>query len=618
MNRYPLWKYILLIVVLVGAVLYSLPNLFAKDFAVQVSPRTGQTINAATFDTVKKTLTAANLPYKKMDEEGSDLLVRFTTPDNQIRANDLIKDALGDGYTVALNLASTTPTWLQSIGAEPMRLGLDLSGGVHFLLAIDVDSLVKLRMNGNKRNIAEILRNKNIRYSDFSQEGDVLVLSLRSEADMDAASSVISQNFPEMQKVLLTNDGNFQIRTQMSPAALVDAQNFVIDKTITVLRKRVDELGVSEPIVQRQGADRISVDLPGVQDTARAKQILGGTASLEFHLVDTEHNIQQALDGNVPLGTALYKEDNGNPVLLQDRIVLSGDSITGATSTIGDDGKPAVNITLGGGGESLFYRITGENVGKPLAILYTETNLTPNTAKGQTGYISHKTERIISVANIKSALGNNFQISGLSSSKEAQDLALQLRAGSLPTSIAIIEESTVGPSLGKENIAKGIYSIEAGFVFIVIFMFFYYRFFGLLADLALGMNLLLLVAVLSILGATLSLPGIAGIVLTVGMAVDANVLIFERIREELRNGVSPQASIQAGYERAFATIVDSNVTTLIAAISLLLIGSGAVKGFAVTLTIGIMTSMFTAITGTRAIVNLVYGRKKVSKLSIGI
>jgi preprotein translocase subunit SecD len=617
MNRYPLWKYIALIVVIIGGILYSLPNLYSKDYAIQISARSGFSLDKSTTNKVTTALSDADLQPKSVDNDGDDLLIRFTSPEDQLKANDIVKQTLGNNYVVALNLASTTPAWLQGIGAEPMKLGLDLSGGVHFLLAIDVDALLKHRLNATKRSISETLRKDNIRYKGFHQSGETIVISLRNRADLDNASDLLSQNFPELQKIAVTDNKRNEIRASLSPAAIIEAQNYAVEKSMTVLRNRINELGVNEPIVQQQGANRISVDLPGVQDTARAKNILGGTATLEFHLQDTQHDAQQAVNGSVPLGSKLFRY-NDVPVLLKDRAILTGESITGATSSIGEDGKPAVVINLGGGGEGLFYRVTGENIGKPLAIVYVETVLTPKVVNGDVQYISHKTEKVINIATIRDALGNSFQISGLDNAKEARDLALQLRAGSLPTPIAIIEESTVGPSLGKENIAKGIYSIEAGFIFIVIFMAIYYRFFGLLANLALGANLLLLVAVLSLLGATLTLPGIAGIVLTVGMAVDANVLIFERIREELRNGMSPQASIQAGYERAFSTIVDSNVTTLIAAVSLLMIGTGAVKGFAVTLTIGIITSMFTAITGTRAIVNLVYGRKKVNKLSIGI
>ena len=626
MNRYPAWKYVLIVTVILFGILYSLPNLYKKDFAVQVSPDSSHTLDEATLNNVRTALHNQQLDYSEAEKTADGgILYHFKNADNQLRADDVIKDTLGDGYTVALNMAATTPKWLQDIGAMPMHLGLDLSGGVHFLMAIDVNSLITHRLQAAERNISDSLRKSGIRYTGLQDSPSGISIRVADRATADKVSAILETDYPEFTRTITANGTQWLVMASLSQSARVEAQNFAVDKTLSVLRKRIDELGVSEPIVQRQGADRISVDLPGVQDTARAKQIIGGTATLEFHLQDVLHDATQAeTSGAIPPGTSLYPYTPAGatqsvPVLLQDRVILSGASITNASSTMGEDGQPAVSITLGGGGEAAFYRITGENIGKPLAIIYVETTLTPVMVDGKTQYSQRKNERVISIATIQSALPSTFQITGLSDPKEARDLALLLRAGSLPTPVSIIAESTVGPSLGQQNIDKGILSIEIGFVMIVIFMVLYYHFFGLLADIALGMNLVLLVAVLSALGATLSLPGIAGILLTLGMAVDANVLIFERIREELRNGVSPQASIQAGYERALSTIVDSNVTTLIAAMALLIIGTGPIKGFAVTLTIGILTSMFTAITGTRAIVNLIYGHKvRLTKLSIGI
>ena len=626
MNRYPAWKYLLVVVVILFGIIYSLPNLYKKDFAVQVSADSSHTLDDNTLNAVHTALANQQIQYSQVEKVTSDsVMYHFANADVQLRADDVIKDTLGEGYTVALNLATTTPKWLQSIGAVPVHLGLDLSGGVHFLMAIDVNSLITHRMQAAERNISDSLRKNGIRYLGLQDTQNGISIRAVDRATADRVSSTLSDDYPEFTRSLTPDGQQWVITANLSEQARADAQNFAVDKTLSVLRKRIDELGVNEPIVQRQGADRISVDLPGVQDTARAKQIIGGTATLEFHLQDVQHDAGQAKEtGLIPPGSSLYPYTSAGvvqavPVLLQDRVVLSGSSITNATATVGEDGRPAVSITLGGGGEAAFYRITGENIGKPLAIIYVETALTPVVLNGETQYTQRKNERVISIATIQSALPSTFQITGLSDIKEARDLSLLLRAGSLPTPVAIIEESTIGPSLGQQNIDKGVFSIEVGFIVIVIFMMLYYRFFGFLADIALGMNLVLLVAVLSVLGATLSLPGIAGILLTLGMAVDANVLIFERIREELRNGVSPHASIQAGYERAFSTIVDSNVTTLIAALALLMIGTGAVKGFAVTLTIGIITSMFTAITGTRAIVNLIYGHKvRLTKLSIGI
>lgn len=626
MNRYPAWKYILIVVVVLFGIVYSLPNLYKKDFAVQVSADSSHVLDDATLNRVRIALLNHELDYSEV-EKSSDgsMLYHFTNADRQLRADDVIKDTLGDGYTVALNMAATTPKWLQNIGAAPMHLGLDLSGGVHFLMAIDVNSLLSHRMQAAERNISDTLRKDGIRYLGLQDRANGINIRLADRATADKVTAILETDYPEFSRTVTADGQQWLVTANLSASARAEAQNFAVEKTLSVLRKRIDELGVNEPIVQRQGTDRISVDLPGVQDTARAKQIIGGTATLEFHLQDTLHDAAQAqASGVIPPGMALYPYTPAGiaqsmPVLLQDRLILSGASITNASSTMGEDGRPAVSITLGGGGEAAFYRITGENVGKPLAIIYVETTLTPVVIDGKAQYSQRKSERIISIATIQSALPSTFQITGLANPNEARDLALLLRAGSLPTPVSIIEESTIGPSLGQQNIDKGVLSIEIGFVVIVIFMMLYYHFFGLLANIALGMNLVLLVAVLSALGATLSLPGIAGILLTLGMAVDANVLIFERIREELRNGVSPQASIQAGYERALSTIVDSNVTTLIAAMAVLIIGTGAIKGFAVTLTIGILTSMFTAITGTRAIVNLIYGRKvRLTKLSIGI
>ncbi len=619
MTKYPLWKYILLIIIVGLGILYSLPNVYGEDPAVQISAHRNTQIDAALVKEVKTTLKAQDLPYQSISSEDNALLIRFKDAETQLKANDVLRAKLGDGYTVALNLASTTPAWLTAIGAKPMKLGLDLRGGVHFLLAIDVDSLVNHRINGDARSIREELRRERIRYHNLRTHKDHSIsLQFANKTDMDKALSLIKKQFPELLVTRGGTEGNNDVILQMSPTAKLQAQDYAVAQTTTILRNRINELGVAEPVVQRQGASRIAVDLPGVQDTARAKQILGGTATLEFHLVDIANDVQNAVAGSAPVGTKVYHYLD-QPLLLKDQVVLSGTSITGATSSIGEDGRPAVNIRLGGGGEALFYRITGDNVGKPLAIIYVETKLQSHLENGKVVFTPKKTERVINVATIKSALGNNFQITGLDDAKEARNLALLLRAGALPAPISIIEESTVGPSLGKENIKMGIFSVEVGFVFIILFMVAYYRVFGLVANLALGMNLVLLVAVLSILGATLTLPGIAAIVLTVGMAVDANVLISERIREELRNGMSPHASIEAGYERAFSTIVDANVTTLIAAVAMFAIGTGAVKGFAVPLTIGVLTSMYTSIAGTRAVIQLIYGNKRhLKNISIGI
>lgn len=621
MTKYPLWKYIVLIVVITFGLIYSAPVLFGEEPSVQISARSGSLVTEQTLDQIKQSLNKFDLKYKSIKQESErSALIRFHNVETQLKARDVIKAALGDDYTVALNLAPATPKFLSMLGAEPMKLGLDLRGGVHFLLAIDVDSLVERRMKGDLRSIKEELREAKVRYKSITElENNSLRIDLRDHEDFMKTKQILKQRFPELM-LLKMSDLEYEniIYAQMSQEAIQKAENYAVEQTMTILRNRINELGVAEPIVQRQGADRIAVDLPGIQDTARAKQILGGTATVQMHLVDVNHDpVAVKESGNVPVNLML-KTFEGLPILLKERVILSGTSITGASATIGEDGRPAVSIRLGGGGEALFYRLTQENIGKPMSILFVETRMDSKIKDGKVVYVPRKTDKVISVATIKSALGNNFQISGITDPYEARNLALLLRAGALPAPISIIEESTVGPSLGKENISKGIFSIEVGFILIVVFMLAYYRLFGLVANIGLGLNMILLVAILSVLGATLTLPGIAGIVLTVGMAVDANVLIFERIREELRNGMSPHAAIVAGYDRAFSTIVDANVTTLIAAVALFALGTGAVKGFAVTLTIGLLTSMFTAITGTRAMINLIYGKRNIESLSIGI
>ena len=619
LNKYPLWKYILLVVILIVGIVYSLPVLYGEDAAVQISGQRGTQANQQVLQQVEADLKQSGLTYKSAEvEENNLILVRFLDTESQLKAQDLLNAKLGDNYSVALNLAPATPDWMGKIGANPMKLGLDLRGGVHFLLAVDVDSLIKSRMQGDMRTMSQDLRENNIRYSGLQVTKDgQLLLQFRDQQSMDQAKALLAKQFPTYQ-VLTNSDGSRYVLTaQMSPQAITDARNYAVNQTMMVLRKRVDELGIAEPIVQRQGASRISVDLPGIQDTARAREILGGTATLEFHLVDQKNDPRTAAAGNVPFGSLLYKY-NGAPILLQKRIILSGSSITGASSGFDQFGKAAVNIRLGGGGESLFSRTTAQNVGHAMAIVYVETKIDDKMVNGKLVQVPHKSERIINVATIESALGNNFQITGLQDPQEARNLALLLRAGALPTPMSIIEESTVGPSLGKANIHKGIMSVVIGFLAIVVFVALYYSIFGLIANIALFANLVLLVAVLSLLGATLTLPGIAGIVLTLGMAVDANVLIFERIREELRNGMSPQAAIHAGYEKAFSTIVDANVTTLIVALILFALGTGAVKGFAVTLTVGLLISMLTSIMGTRALVNLFYGQRAIDTLPVGI
>lgn len=620
MNRYPLWKYIVIALVVVVGLIYAFPNIYGEDPSIQISPNSTKAVmNQAAVNDVKSILAAHQLTYKRMDLSERELLVRFNDTTLQLKAQEALKQALKDKYTVALNIAPATPSWFSIFGAMPMKLGLDLRGGIHFLLDVDVISVVHLREQADIRTMGEQMRGENIRYTGIKEiKGKGIEISFANSDAMEDAYALIKRDFPNYTIQRQTRGGLAFLNISMSPMVMNDLRQETIDQTLTTLRNRVNELGVSEPLVQQQGANRVAVDLPGIQDSARAKQILGGTATLQFYLVDTTHDAQLAANSGVaPIGTKLFQYQ-GRPVLLQNRVLLSGNSITSANASFGEDGRPSVNIAVGGGGVSLFNRATRENIGRPMAILYIETKTDNKIVNGKLEKIRRREERVISVATIQSALGTNFQITGLSDPLEARNLALLLRAGALVANIDIVQERTIGPSLGKENIQRGILSLEIGMGLIVIFMALYYRWLGVIADLALVLNLVLLVAILSLIGATLTLPGIAGIVLTVGMAVDANVLIFERIREELRNGMTPHAAIHAGYERAFSTIVDANVTTLIVALVLFGIGSGPIKGFAVTLTIGLLVSMFTAITFTRAIVNLIYGHKQIKKVSVGI
>ncbi|MCH9756971.1 MAG: protein translocase subunit SecD [Gammaproteobacteria bacterium] len=616
-NKYPLWKNIgLVLLVLVGLV-YAIPNIYTEVPAVQVSSKT-PILPTALKAKVERMLQLAHLKAKSITADSEHLEVRFASTDVQLLARDVIKAGLGPDYTVALNLVPSTPKWLSRIGAEPMKQGLDLRGGVHFLLEVDVDSVLLRRYEGLMKGVGRGLRDAGIRYSGirYVPERGVEV-RFRDNVFLQKSVEFLKTDFPDL--VLKQSKETPELLLSLSDAELSKIRQNTIDQTMSILRNRVNELGVGEAVVQQQGATRIAVDLPGIQDATRAKQILGGTATLEFHLVDSEHDpVIAKKTGAVPVGTKFYVMD-GQPILLMRQVVLSGDSITSAMSSFDQQtASPAVSIQLGGGGESFFTKATRENIGKRMAIVFVESRTTMQNVGGEPKRVTHHEERVISAPVIQSALGNNFQITGLHDSKEAADLALLLRAGALPAAIYPIEERTVGPTLGQENIHRGMVSLEIGMFLILISMMVYYRIFGLVANVALVLNLILLSALLSLLGATLTLPGIAGIVLTVGMAVDANVLIYERIREELRAGLSAQAAIHAGYDRAFSTILDANVTTLIVAIVLFSIGTGPVRGFAVTLSLGLLTSMLTGVTYTRGIVNAIYGGRNIKKLSIGI
>lgn len=607
----------MLIVIAVIGFIYAIPNLYTENPVVQISAGTDEDTETIK-NQVESILKNANMDYKSLVVERDGVEVVFSSTDSQLLARDVIKNSLGSDYTVALNLAPSTPAWLEAIHADPMKQGLDLRGGVHFLLEVDVESVISRRYEGIMKNIGQELREAGIRYSGIRYLSDKgIELRFRDSDSMENALVELRQKISDV--VFVKTKTQNSILGAISPAELNSIRQNTIEQTMSILRNRVNELGVGEAVVQQQGATRVAVDLPGIQDAARAKQILGGTATLEFHLVDQENDPFIAKQtGVVPVNDKLYMMD-GHPILLKRQVVLSGDSITSAVSSFDQQtASPSVQIQLGGGGESLFTKVTRENIGKRMAIVFVETKTTTQTINGEEKRVTKKEERVISAPVIQNALGSNFQITGLTDSKEASNLALLLRAGALPAAIYPVEERTVGPTLGKENIRRGLISLEVGMGLILVLMLVYYHFFGLIADIALMLNLFFLCALLSIIDATLTLPGIAGIVLTVGMAVDANVLIYERIREELRNGLSPQAAIHAGYERAFSTILDANVTTLIVAIILFAVGTGPVRGFAVVLSLGLLTSMLTGITYTRAIVNWYYGGRNVKKLSIGI
>ena len=610
MNQYPAWKYLLIILVLVVGTLYALPNLFGEDAALQITSTRGSAIPLDLEANIEDALVVEQIAYKNSEQQGNRLLYRFNSAEDQLLAADVLKEALGDQYVVALNLAHSTPTWLRSVGGKPMTLGLDLQGGVHFLMQVDMDTARSQQLDRYVDDIRTALRDERIRYVSVRREGNGLVALLRSAEDRDRTFNIVrsDQSLQGLNVKEIETGDNFGLTATVKEQQLVELQQTALKQNITTLRNRVNEIGVAEPVIQQQGAERVVVQLPGVQDTVQAKKIIGATATLEYRAVDEANDaFTAAQTGRVPPESRMYTDAQGQPVLLKKRLIVSGDQLIGANSGFDQQtGQPQVSVTLDGVGAKRMLTFTRENVGNRMAVVYIEQK--PG---------GRKTEEVISVAVVREPFGKRFQTTGLDSMGEASQLALLLRAGALAAPMEIVEERTVGPSLGADNVAQGFKSVMIGFILVLIFMAVYYRVFGLVADLALFANLVLLVSLLSMLGATLTMPGIAGIVLTVGMAVDANVLIFERIREELRNGNTPQASIRAGYDKAFSTIADANITTLIAAFVLFLFGTGPIKGFAVTLSIGIVTSMFTAIMGTRAVINLIYGgKKRVGKLAI--
>ena len=607
MNRYPFWKYALIAVAVAIGFLYTLPNFFPEDPAVQVSSsKAGVKLDAPLLQTVEETLKGANIPYRGAVLDATGIKVRFDDPDTQLRAKDALTAKLGPSYIVALNLVSSSPRWLASIGALPMYLGLDLRGGVHFLLQVDMKAALEKAGDRYVADLRGLLRNEKIQYSGIAREGTGVAMRFRDESERNKSLLAIDKNFPDI--VAREQDapgGEFRILAQLRPEAQKRIQDGAVQQNIQILRNRVNELGVAEPIIQQQGTDRVVVQLPGVQDTARAKDILGRTATLEIRMVNEDAGAHEAaVAGQVPFGSDLFTDRSGTPVLVKRQVVLTGDRINDAQPGFDQrSNEPAVHVGLDGAGARIFKEVTRENVGKRMAIVLVE--------KGRT--------EVITAPVIREEIGGGrVQISGRMTTREANDIALLLRAGARAAPMEIVEERTVGPSLGKENIEKGFHSVMWGFVVLAAFICAYYMLMGVISTIALSINLLLLVAILSMLQATLTLPGIAAIALTLGMAIDANVLINERIREEIRWGATPHAAIQAGYERAWGTILDSNITTLIAGIALFLFGSGPVRGFAVVHCIGIMTSMFSAVFISRGIVAVVYGgRKKLERISIG-
>ena len=621
LNKYPLWKYLLILAVLVVGAIYSVPNLYPDDPAVQVSASsTERTVTPAEVQRVNAALAEAHLAVKSSDlnANGSRVLIRLMRADDQLPAQEVVRRTLGDDFVVALNLAPTTPQWLRKLGASPMKLGLDLSGGVHFLLAVDMDKAVDARLKVYDNEVKTLLRREKVRYRSMPEQNGALQLGFTDAADLQQAQGLIRKNYTDFE---LTTDtrGDLQVlRLQLTEAKLREIRNYAVTQNLTTVRNRVNELGVAEPLVQRQGADRIVVELPGVQDTAEAKRILGKTANLEFRLAATADTPRASTE------SFEFREPGRPAVPLERNVIITGDQVTDASASFDENGRPQVNIRLDGHGGDLINRATRSNVGRSMAVVFIEqrpvTRYTTQTVDGVQKEVAvpgfEEERRIISLATIQSALGNSFRITGLNGSGEASELALLLRAGGLAAPMYFAEERTLGPSLGADNIAKGIDASLWGMVFVSLFLIAIYRFFGVLATIALGFNMVLLMALMSILHATLTLPGIAGIVLTMGQAVDANVLIFSRIREEISNGMPIQRAIHEGFSRAFTAIVDSNLTTLLVGAILFAMGTGPVKGFAVTMSLGIFTSLFTAIFVTRAMVNLVYGGRNVKKLWI--
>ncbi len=623
LNKFPLWKNIMVFLVIAIGFFYALPNLYGEDPALQISGTHGTELDQKTVDSIKNTLDAKNISGN-YEFENSQLLIRFKNTDEQLAAREIVSKSLSDNYIVALNLAPATPEWMRNLGMHPLKLGLDLRGGVHFLMEVDMDEAMKKIRTQIVNDFRTELRNNNLRLSAIKAENDYVLVEFRDENTRDEAVTLLSKKQQDFAVVAQDIGDKYCLRATMPPAKLSAVRTNAVDQNINIIRNRVNELGVAEPLVQRQGADRLVVELPGVQDTARAKEILGATATLEFRLVDSTADIQAAAAGHVPAGCEVINDAKGYPVVVQKQVILTGDHIVDASSSADENGRPQVNISLDSRGGSIMSEFTKDNIGKPMGTNFIEFVVLPTEdpnapQPGQPGYKPKfkKVERMINVATIQARLGTNFRITGLDSPKEAHNLALLLRAGALIAPIQIVEERTIGPSLGQQNISNGLRAMLYGVGFLCVFMVIYYKAFGLIANLALLFNLVLLVGVMSLIpGATMTLPGIAGIVLTLGMAIDANVLIYERIREEIRQGRPIQQAINEGYARVFVTIADSNITSFITALILFMVGTGAVKGFALVLMIGLASSMFTAVTACRAVVNIIFGGRNLKKLSI--
>ncbi|MDA9102869.1 protein translocase subunit SecD [Candidatus Thioglobus sp.] len=615
MNHYAAWKNTLIVFFLIISSLYAIPNIYGSDLAIQVTGTGDYVVDEKDLDNINTILLDNDVEFKSISIDGRNILVRFGDSLSQLSSKTILNNSLSRNYVVALNLAPSIPQWLGNLGGKAMSLGLDLRGGVHFLLEVDMDAVVSMSIDRYYNELRTLLRKDKL-YKKIRKEEDFLVVSFKNANLKDDAKKIIKKELPEL--VASEIDGSaLELILKISLSAQNDSKSSALKQNITTLRNRVNELGVAEPIIQQQGLERIVVQLPGVQDTARAKEILGAVATVEFRLVDEKNDVQTAIkSGKIPSGSKIYKFKDGRPLLLKTSVIATGENIVDASSSVDSDNNPMVNINLNNAGGKTMLETTKEFLGTRMAVVFIENQVETIIKDGVTVKKRTKTQDIINAATIQGTFSNRFQITGLDSSREARNLALLLRAGSLSAPIEIIEERTIGPSLGADNIQKGFISVLVGFALVLIFMAWRYRVFGLVANVALTLNLITIVSILSIIQATLTLPGIAGIVLTVGMAVDANVLIFERIKEEMRSTKDIQKAISAGYEKALLTIADANITTLIASLVLFSFGTGAIKGFAVTLSIGIITSMFTAIIVSRAMINLIYGGKKDKELAI--